>query len=618
MPLQNFSTDSAQAWADALSAAQISAYSGVGVRLIGSSANPARAVWMRAFEQALKQSQVLARNHIVRVPCQVSHERLVGGIDLAATLASGSPKQQIGLLEYSEGGALVLAMAERLSANTASVIASAIDNSNHNRLTKQRFTPIALDEGVDDEKIHAALRERLPIEINLALLPIQASDIDDPASAVNQLYFDYESSLASALIVHVDPVFFETAILSLDALGIASIRHAMGVIDVAKANAAIEGRDSISEDDFALATRLVLAPRATRMPEFEALPESASDQTEPLSESDSDAGQDSQKNSDTGEPEHQDQSANQQDWDDQSLSANRATDEPLPDQILQAALATLPNDVLAALAANAKKNATSSGSSGAKHRNAARGRVIGSDRNAQTSTRVHILHTLRAAAPWQKIRRLEKPLPTTHAPRLEIRKNDLRFAKREQANRSTMIFVVDASGSAALHRLSEAKGAVELLLAKCYVRRDQVALISFRGASAQVLLAPTKSLARAKRSLSSMPAGGGTPIALAIDAALALAIQIYKKGETPFIVMLTDGRANITREGKPGREQSQLQALQAAKQFALSQFTALVIDTSSQAQAGAQTLADSMGARYITLPYADANAISRTVQTALS
>ena len=67
-------------------------------------------------------------------------------------------------------------------------------------------------------------------------------------------------------------------------------------------------------------------------------------------------------------------------------------------------------------------------------------------------------------------------------PRILIRKDDFRISRFKQRAETTTIFVVDASGSAALHRLAEAKGAVELLLADCYIRRDQVALISFRGA----------------------------------------------------------------------------------------------------------------------------------------
>ena len=137
-------------------------------------------------------------------------------------------------------------------------------------------------------------------------------------------------------------------------------------------------------------------------------------------------------------------------------------------------------------------------------------------------------------------------------PRILIRKDDFRIARFKQRSETTTIFVVDASGSAALHRLAEAKGAVELLLADCYVRRDQVALIAFRGISAELLLPPTRSLARAKRSLAGLPGGGGTPLAAGLDAAFALADLILRKGQTPTVILLTDGRANVARDGGAG------------------------------------------------------------------
>jgi magnesium chelatase subunit D len=223
-----------------------------------------------------------------------------------------------------------------------------------------------------------------------------------------------------------------------------------------------------------------------------------------------------------------------------------------------------------------------------------------------------VLDTLRAAAPWQSIR----PRPA-HA-RFAIRREDFRIRRYKQKSEVTSIFAVDASGSSALNRLAEAKGAVELLLADCYVRRDRVALIAFRGSRAEVLLPPTQALARAKRSLAGLPGGGGTPLASGIDAARTLGEQIRRKGETPIIVLLTDGRGNIARNGAPGRAQAALDATAAARQLRAAGLTALVLDTSAQPQPVAQALAADMGARYVPLPYASAQSLSQTVRAVAS
>ena len=181
---------------------------------------------------------------------------------------------------------------------------------------------------------------------------------------------------------------------------------------------------------------------------------------------------------------------------------------------------------------------------------------------------------------------------------------------------TTTLFVVDASGSSALNRLAEAKGAVELLLADCYVRRDRVAVIAFRGKGADLLLPPTRSLARAKRSLAGLPGGGGTPLAAAIDAARELADQISRHGETPIVVLLTDGRGNIARDGGTGRVRAGQDALAAARQMRLAGVAALLLDTSPQPQPSARLLAQEMGATYLPLPYAGAQLLSQAVRAA--
>jgi magnesium chelatase subunit D len=165
--------------------------------------------------------------------------------------------------------------------------------------------------------------------------------------------------------------------------------------------------------------------------------------------------------------------------------------------------------------------------------------------------------------------------------------------------------------------LAEAKGAVELLLAESYARRDRVSLVAFRGQGTEVLLPPTRALARAKKVLAALPGGGGTPMAHAIDAALEQSIATRRGGSAPLVVMMTDGRANIARDGTPGRKQAEVDALAAAARLASQHIPAMFVDTSPRGELVARKLAEAMQARYILLPSADAKALGGLVRTAM-
>jgi len=279
-------------------------------------------------------------------------------------------------------------------------------------------------------------------------------------------------------------------------------------------------------------------------------------------------------------------------------------------------VAALPPGLLALLQGGAAlrspaRSATSR--SGEELKSRQRGRPLGTRPGVlRAGARLHVIDTLRAAAPWQPLRRRERQSTA----RIDVRPEDLRIRRFRQRRQTTLIFVVDASGSAALHRLAEAKGAVELMLADCYVRRDQVALIAFRGKTAELLLPPTRSLSRAKRSLAALPGGGGTPLAAGVDAAIALAELVRRRGETPMLVMLTDGRANIARDGSPGRPAAERDALAAAKRLAARGVATLLIDSAPTPHPAAQQLALELRARYLALPHADARMLNRAVQSA--
>jgi magnesium chelatase subunit D len=227
--------------------------------------------------------------------------------------------------------------------------------------------------------------------------------------------------------------------------------------------------------------------------------------------------------------------------------------------------------------------------------------------------RLDLVATLRAAAPWQTIRRRA----TGKHGLLELRPDDIRLKQAQERSDRVLIFTVDASGSSALARLAEAKGAVELLLAQAYARRDHVALIAFRGSGAEVLLPPTRSLVQTKRRLAALPGGGATPMASGLAAALELAVQARARGMTPTVALLTDGRPNVGRDGQPGRAKAEEDAEGLARLIRANGFPALVVDTGNRPTPWLEALARQMDAAFLPLPRAEAHRLSAALSAAL-
>jgi len=366
----------------------------------------------------------------------------------------------------------------------------------------------------------------------------------------------------------------------------------------------------VSEDDAALAARCVLAPRATQWPEAQAAPGKSPEDQSPEQPPEAQGSDGAAREDDPGDADREDKPSPPQ--------------EPaaIEDRVLGAAKAAIPAGLLAAmkLGSVSPSRGAAAGKAGALNANRLRGRPNGVRRGEpRAGVRLNLIETLRAAAPWQALRRAQStPAGQLSSARIQVRREDFHITRFKQRSQTTTVFVVDASGSSALNRLAEAKGAVELLLADCYVRRDSVAVLAFRGRGAELLLPPTRSLVRAKRSLAGLPGGGGTPLAHGIDAAVALADGVRRRGDTPLIVLLTDGRANIARDGSAGRPRAHEDALSAARQLRVAGYSALLLDTSPQPQAQAEQLAQAMGAAYLPLPHAGAVVLSQAVRGATS
>ena len=599
----------------------------------------------RAFT-ALLQRALPDGAPLRRVPAGVTPDRLYGGVDLAATLSRGRIVSEKGVLAAADGGVLVVPMAERLSIAARTALCEVLDHADvqvaRDGIAERhpaRVCAVIMDESIDDEAVHDALRDRLAFVVRLdgtgdTELP---DDVHAPMTATwARLARDARHRLMS---VSIDDTWIEALCQTADAFGIDSVRAPLMALRCARAHAALHGRLMMVEADAEIAAALVLAPRATRWP---APPDTPPEQPPAGDENDTAAGQNAPPPPPAGESEQAEQETPPDDPDrEQPTSPSSQTD-----LLRQAVASALPPGLLAQLLEQVTGGAMH-GRVGAERQNMLRGRPRGARSGLpRGGARLHLLDTLRAAAPWQRVRQRHAALlaastaaalppagapsgnagrsksappasAPASAPRIAIRREDFRIRRYIEKTGTTVLFVVDASGSAALHRLAEAKGAVELLLAESYARRDRVSLLAFRGQGTEVLLPPTRALARAKKVLAALPGGGGTPMAHAIETALEQALATRRGGSAPLVVMLTDGRANIARDGTPGRAGAERDAIAAAGRLAQQNIPALFVDTSLRGEPVARRLADAMRARYVLLPAANAKALGGLVRTAM-
>src|ERR1700761_4548400 len=251
-------------WSDAVAAAALFAIApaGTGGICVRSGTGPVRDRWLEIQRKMLPSSAPFRK-----LPPAISDSRLLGGIDLAATLQAGRPIVERGLLAEIDGGVLLAVMAERLSDSTVAHVNAALDcrelvveRDGLSRKSPACFGVVALDEGLDDERAPASLRDRLAFQIDLSALsrgdlvkvPLDAEAI---AAAADRLP-----------CVTISPQAVEALCQVAASLGVWSLRASTLAVRVARAAAALEESGSVGEDNIELAAKLVLAPRATILP----------------------------------------------------------------------------------------------------------------------------------------------------------------------------------------------------------------------------------------------------------------------------------------------------------------------------------------------------------------
>ncbi|MFP4321230.1 MAG: magnesium chelatase ATPase subunit D [Anaerolineales bacterium] len=538
----------------------------------------------------------------VEIPSSIDAENLLGGLDLESTLQTGRVVTQRGALARADGGFAVVDGVNLLTDASTNLLLAALDGG-FVRLEREglsemhpaRFSLIgAYDPAEGAPRGHLldriGLITRLPGQrspeqrAQIVRRNIRAGDWAEDVDFLRGLVLTAREHLPQVTIS--DALVEQLSVTAL-AYGVEGHRADAFAVRAACAAAAYDLRDEVHAEDCQLAAQLVILPRATRIPA-------------PPAEDENPAPPDDQRD----DADNQ-QAPEQNDTDDDGQNALPEKLIPPPEEILEALETQLPAELDELPFLHQRRGRSGSrGSTAGK-----RGRHVRSVPDDPRRGRIDVVATLRTAAPWQ-------PLRNPARDHLALTLSDVRVKQYRSKAGALFCFAVDASGSMALHRMRQAKGAVHNLLGKAYVNRDRVALIAFRGERAEVLMPPTQSVELAKRALDLLPTGGGTPLASALIMANDMAAQARGRGiMQTVLILLTDGRANIPlKEGNDPREELQRLGVGLAD----SGLHILVVDTKRNylSRGEARQLADWLGADYAYLPNASGEDIAALAENA--
>jgi magnesium chelatase subunit D len=530
----------------------------------------------------------LAMTHLIQAPLGTTEDRLIGGVDIERTIAAGARRASAGLIAQAHRGALLVDDVNLLDEQLCGLLACALEDGvvrvereGISAAFPSDFVLIATSNPSERE-VGQVLKDRvgLMVEIDSATgvddraeIIARTSRFDRDPAGFNQEFEAEELRIQEKILdartrlpaVAKSEGVIRSLVAAARRLGVEGNRADILAVRAACASAALNGRNEVIEEDVITAIRLVLAPRATRLPE--------------------------------AQQDRATENAEEETFDDEE-SEGESIGARAEDLIVRAMDAQVPAD---ATKLSQLRNRHFIPGKSAQARGATGGRYVASSGRRHQGSRVAIDATLRAAAPHQKSRR-------GNDRKVRIAAEDLRYKKFRRKSGVLFLFAVDASSSMLANRFGHAKGAILRLLRQAYLHRDRVAVVSFRGKEAEVLLGPTRSVEMGRRLIDALPAGGGTPLAKGLVSAIEVALQARARDRArSLLLVMTDGRANVGLRGDRDRAVIDRELRDVGATLAREGIETVVIDTRSKftSSGEARALAEILRGRYAYLPRID-------------